>query len=183
MSFLSLFIQSQISLGRNPCLLLKLISTIKMVSSLCTTFFILLYQFCMLIFVYRIQHVGAYLAQSRAVSKIPANALTHHAPPQPNLPVGFGKLFEPIGRIGRAGGRHAVMKLSHRASLRLPCDPVRQLHNSDHLPMQKSRKITSKTSSTSTRPVRRPRSRAAKRSSSAMMSSRSGGSPSARPRA
>ena len=50
-----------------------------------------------------------------------------------------------------------------------------------HFPIQKSRKITSSTSSTSTRPVSRPRSRAAKRSSSAKMSSRPSGSARARP--
>src|SRR6266478_7697233 len=45
-------------------------------------------------------------------------------------------------------------------------------HVKHYLPIQKSRKITSRTCSTSTRPINRPNARAARRSSSAMMSSR-----------
>ncbi len=53
----------------------------------------------------------------------------------------------------------------------MPGNDRRQASPKRYLPMQKSRKITSRTSSTSTRPVRRPNARPAIRNSSAKRSS------------
>src|SRR5215471_943886 len=51
-------------------------------------------------------------------------------------------------------------------------NPIAVSRETSYLPMQKSRKITSRTFSTSTRPLSRPKARPARRSSSAIMSSR-----------
>src|SRR5262249_45239017 len=66
--------------------------------------------------------------------------------------------------------KHRFSKVFHVKHLERPGGA----RNRPHLPIQKSRKITSRTSSTSTRPVRRPKDWAEIRNSSASKSSRSG---------
>lgn len=68
-------------------------------------------------------------------------------------------------------GEKTMQVESRHPELRLPARTPTEWR--PHLPMQKSRKITSRTSSTSTRPVSRPSARAASRNSSASRSSAS----------
>ena len=72
---------------------------------------------------------------------------------------------EGIGRIWRSGDRLAGRRIAGETTLHATSAKA------GYLPMQKSRKITSRISSTSTRPVSRPKARAAMRSSSASRSS------------